>query len=96
MRSRANAHQYAHQLDSLGAHHYAPRLTPDSTGVQMESSRTRTRSPAPGVVAKHARTCASSQGKRCSCEPGYQAWSYDRRSNKKIYKTFPSLAEAKR
>jgi integrase len=62
----------------------------------MQSSRTRTRSPSPGVVTKHARTCASGQGKRCSCEPGYQAWSYDRRSSKKIYKTFPSLVEAKR
>lgn len=55
-----------------------------------------TRSPAPGVIAKHARACASRAGKRCSCEPGFQAWAYDRRSGKKAYKTFPTLAEARR
>jgi integrase len=55
-----------------------------------------TRSPAPGVITKHARGCASLSGKRCSCEPGYQAWAYDGRAGKKVYKTFPTLAAAKR
>ena len=55
-----------------------------------------TRSPAPGVITKHARVCASRSGKRCSCEPGYQAWAYDRRAGKKVYKTFPTLIDAKR
>src|SRR4249920_321262 len=72
----------------------AGALAPDHRRVEMQTKTTR--SPAPGVITKHARACASRTGKRCSCEPGHQAWAYDRRSGKKVYKTFPTLAQAKR
>ncbi|HVC06148.1 MAG TPA: site-specific integrase [Solirubrobacterales bacterium] len=48
-----------------------------------------------GVTARHSRSCASRQGERCNCIPGYQAQAYSRRDGKTLRKTFPTLAAAK-
>ena len=52
----------------------------------------RTKSNA-GIVVKHARSCAG--GDECTCKPTYQAWVWDRRAGRKVYKTFPTVSAAK-
>jgi integrase len=49
----------------------------------------------PGIVERHSRSCPSRTGGRCRCEPSFQAWAYLPREQKKIRKTFPTLAAAK-
>jgi integrase len=48
-----------------------------------------------GIVAKHSRSCASRDDKNCNCKRTYQAWVWSKRDQKKLYKTFPTLAAAK-
>jgi integrase len=50
-----------------------------------------------GIVIRHSRTCATQANKeaRCNCDPSYRAEVYDRRSKKKLRKTFDNLSEAK-
>jgi hypothetical protein len=50
---------------------------------------------AAGIRTRHSSKCASRNGKRCNCTPSYEAWVYSKRDDKKIRKTFKSLAEAK-
>lgn len=45
-----------------------------------------------GIIVRHSRAC---KGRPCSCKPSYRAGIYDRRSGKKIRKTFRNLSEAK-
>jgi integrase len=51
---------------------------------------------AEGIEVRHARSCASRTGRRCSCAPGYRVAAYDAISKKKVSKTFRTLAEARR
>jgi hypothetical protein len=51
---------------------------------------------AEGIEVRHARSCASRAGKRCSCSPGYRVAAYDPISKRKVSKTFRTLAEARR
>ena len=63
---------------------------------RMLSEKTRR---APGVLARHSRTCRSSEGGTCNCTPSYRAWVFDRRSGGKVFKTFSgpgAFAAAKR
>ena len=48
-----------------------------------------------GITVRHSRRCNSREGKRCNCDPGYQAQAYSRRDRKTLRKTFPTLAAAK-
>ena len=48
-----------------------------------------------GINIRHSRSCASREGGRCNCDPGYQAQAYSRRDGKTLRKTFPTLAAAK-
>jgi integrase len=48
-----------------------------------------------GIRTRHSRSCAARSGGRCNCQPSYDAWVYDRRRAKKVWKTFPTLAAAK-
>ncbi len=48
-----------------------------------------------GIVARHARRCASRLGERCDCRPGYQAQVYSPRDRRTIRKTLPTLADAR-
>jgi len=48
-----------------------------------------------GINVRHSRRCASSEGGRCNCDPGYQAQAYSRRDGKTLRQTFPTLAAAK-
>jgi integrase len=45
-----------------------------------------------GISVRHARTCAKEP---CTCKPAYRAEVFDKRSGKKIRKTFHNLSEAK-
>src|SRR5918996_764761 len=47
-----------------------------------------------GIVVRHSRACGAPEAK-CSCKPSYRAEIYDRRSGKRIRKTFRNLSEAK-
>jgi integrase len=48
-----------------------------------------------GIEVRHSRACRSSGGGRCSCTPGYRAEAYDARTQKRVRRTFPTLAAAK-
>src|SRR5829696_2823504 len=50
---------------------------------------------AAGIRTRHGRSCRSRDGGRCNCTPSYEAWVYSKRDDKKIRKTFKTLAEAK-
>lgn len=49
----------------------------------------------PGIRTRHSRTCRTVAGGSCNCEPTYEAWVYSKRDDKKIRKSFPTLAAAK-
>lgn len=48
-----------------------------------------------GIRARHSRACRSRNGGGCNCSPSYEAFVFDRRSSKKVRKSFPTLAAAK-
>jgi hypothetical protein len=48
-----------------------------------------------GTQTMHRTGCASKEGKYCNCKPTYRAEVWSPRDEKKIRKTFSSLAEAK-
>jgi integrase len=50
---------------------------------------------AEGIEVRHSRSCASSDGKRCNCSPGYRVAAYDAISKRRVSKTFRTLAEAR-
>lgn len=50
---------------------------------------------AQGIQQRHAKTCRSHGGGRCSCSPTWQAQVFDGRTGRRISKTFPSKAAAK-
>jgi hypothetical protein len=51
---------------------------------------------AAGIDVRHARTCRSIEGGKCNCDPSYQAHVWDARAGKRLRKTFPTPAAAKR
>ena len=51
---------------------------------------------AEGIEVRHARPCASRDGKRCNCQPGYRVAAYDAISKRKVSKTFRTLGAARR
>src|SRR6266545_454869 len=51
---------------------------------------------AEGIEVRHARSCASRDGRRCNCEPGYRVAAYDAISKRKVSKTFKTLGAARR
>lgn len=50
---------------------------------------------AAGITTRHAKTCRSRGGGRCSCQPTYQAQVFDGRTGRRISKTLPSMAAAR-
>jgi integrase len=50
-----------------------------------------------GITIRHQRRCPAFKGRDalCTCKPTYQAHVWDKRSGKRIRKTFPTLAAAK-
>jgi integrase len=48
-----------------------------------------------GVCQRHGRACASRAGRRCNCNPSYEAFVFDQRAGRKIRQTFPTLSAAK-
>jgi integrase len=48
-----------------------------------------------GIEVRHKKACASRDGRRCNCQPSYQASVWSPRESKRIRKTFPTLAEAR-
>jgi integrase len=49
----------------------------------------------PGIRQRHSRGCASRAGRRCNCNPSYEAFVFDSRAGRKLRKTFPNYAAAK-
>ena len=49
----------------------------------------------PGVEVRHQAGCATEQGRRCNCQPGYRAVVYSARDKRKITQTFPTAAQAR-
>ena len=56
-------------------------------------STTKPKTPT-GIRARHSRTCPAPAG-RCTCRPSWEASVFSQRDNRKIRKTFPTLAAAK-
>ncbi len=52
------------------------------------------RNPA-GIRVRHRKTCASRDGRRCTCNPSYEAWVFSAKDGRKIRKTFPTPSAAK-
>jgi integrase len=48
-----------------------------------------------GIEVRHKKLCVSRDGRRCNCEPTYQASVWSARESKRIRKTFPTLADAR-
>ncbi len=48
-----------------------------------------------GIEVRHKKACASRDGRRCNCQPSYQASVWSARESKRIRKTFATLAEAR-
>jgi integrase len=48
-----------------------------------------------GIEVRHKKACGSRDGRRCNCQPTYQASVWSARESKRIRKTFPTLAEAR-
>jgi integrase len=49
----------------------------------------QTKRPTPtGLRIRHSRPCNSTSGHSCNCAPSVEAWAWDKRSGKKIRKTF--------
>ncbi len=48
-----------------------------------------------GIRARHSRTCATHSGHSCNCSVSYEASVFLARENKKVRKTFATLAEAR-
>ena len=51
---------------------------------------------AAGIDIRHARSCQSRTGGRCTCKPTFQAHVYDKRTGKLIRKTFPTRTRFRR
>jgi integrase len=51
--------------------------------------------PVPGIEPRHARSCPVRGWESCKCKPSYQAHVWSKRDNKRIRRTFPTLAAAK-
>jgi integrase len=49
-----------------------------------------------GIRARHSRRCATHSGGNCNCTPSWEAFVFLRREGRKVRKTFPTLAEARR
>jgi integrase len=48
-----------------------------------------------GIEVRHGKACASREGRRCNCRPTYQASAWSARDEKRLRKTFPTLAAAR-
>jgi integrase len=48
-----------------------------------------------GILVRHSLKCASREGRKCSCRPGYQANVWSQRDGKRMRKTFTTLAAAR-
>ena len=48
-----------------------------------------------GITVRHLNACASHEGRKCNCHPTFQASAYSARDQKRLKKTFPTLAAAR-
>ena len=48
-----------------------------------------------GIEVRHKKACASRDGRRCNCQPTYQASVWSARESKRTRKTFATLVEAR-
>jgi integrase len=48
-----------------------------------------------GIEVRHAKACASREGRKCNCRPTYQASVWSASDGKRLRKTFPTLAAAR-
>jgi integrase len=48
-----------------------------------------------GIRVRHSKVCPSQSGGACRCRPTYQASVWSAHEGKRVFKTFPSVAEAK-
>ena len=50
---------------------------------------------ATGIEVRHQRMCPTKHGRRCTCKPTYRAEAFSVIENRRVRKTFQSLAAAK-
>lgn len=48
-----------------------------------------------GIRVRHRKKCKTHGGGRCNCNPSYEAWAYSAPEDRKLRKTFATLAAAK-
>jgi hypothetical protein len=61
----------------------------------MQHASKQGRSRHPRIRVRHRNGCADFDGGNCNCKPAFEAWVFDKRTERKIRKTFPTLAAAK-
>jgi integrase len=49
----------------------------------------------PGIRVRHGRACNTGAGRRCNCNPSYEAFVFSARESKKIRRSFPTYSAAK-
>ena len=62
---------------------------------EERTPRARAKTASTGITVRHARSCGSRDGGRCSCKPTYQAKIWSARDRVPIRKTFPTVTAAK-
>ena len=55
--------------------------------MQTESTPKKSKTPT-GLRLRHSRSCKANAGGRCNCSPSVEAWAFDKRTGKKLRKTF--------
>jgi integrase len=75
---------------STGGH----RANGPAPAQEVEAPMRSQRSPQ-GIRVRHSRSCKSTSGDRCNCRPSYEASVYSARDDRKIRRTFPTLAAAR-
>lgn len=78
-----------------GSHETAGRRV-NAPGPAQEITLMDARKATPGIDVRHRQTCPAPRADGRCCKPAYRAEVYDRRAEKRVRRTFPTLAAAKR
>ena len=49
----------------------------------------------PGITVRHTKSCQTHVDRQCDCAPTFQAWVFDQRADRKVYKTHRTAGAAK-
>jgi excisionase family DNA binding protein len=82
-------------LRSAGIRSKPPRGTVDRPTTVPRDRYSRLAARHVGILVRHLKSCGAQSGRRCNCQPTYQASVWSARDGRRIKKSFRTLAEAK-